>query len=305
MTIDVLDQVCRAHGFSVDVPWQALTAAQRDVILNGSDRIRIPYGKHPLESRLRWSGITAKPREEGVYKGILPVMEQILRQKRNRNILRFVRSLPCRACGGTRLRPEALAVTVSGLTIAQAAALSIDELPRLLRKWGQAQFRGHRDAAVWERVREQALDRIEVLRHLGLGYLTLDRESTTLSGGEVQRIKLARQAGIGLGGVLYVLDEPIDRPAPPRHRAGLLDVLRLIRNRGNTLLVVEHDEQVMRQRRLDRGCRSGGRPRPAARCSSAARLRSSSRATPRRLSRASDDSRTQGVPHGRRAHRCS
>ena len=99
----MLDQVCRAHGFSVDLAWNALTPEQRDVILNGSDRIRIPYGKHPLESRMRWTGITAKPREEGVYKGILPVMEQILRQKRNANILRFVRSMPCRACRGTRL----------------------------------------------------------------------------------------------------------------------------------------------------------------------------------------------------------
>ncbi|MCX6553043.1 MAG: excinuclease ABC subunit UvrA, partial [Acidobacteria bacterium] len=75
VTVDVLDQVCRAHGFTVDEPWQQLTPDERDVILNGSDRIRIPYGKHPLESRLKWTGITAKPREEGVYKGILPVME--------------------------------------------------------------------------------------------------------------------------------------------------------------------------------------------------------------------------------------
>ena len=128
VTLDVLDQVCRAHDFSVDVPWRDLTADQRDIVLNGSDRVRIPYGKHPLESRLRWTGITAKPREEGVYKGILPVMEQILRQKRNDNILRFVRTTTCRACGGTRLRPEALAVTVDGRSIADAAARSIDEL---------------------------------------------------------------------------------------------------------------------------------------------------------------------------------
>ena len=73
VTTDVLDQVCRAHGFDVDTPWQDLTEAQRNIVLNGSDRIRIPYGKHPLASRLRWSGITARPREEGVYKGVLPV----------------------------------------------------------------------------------------------------------------------------------------------------------------------------------------------------------------------------------------
>jgi excinuclease ABC subunit A len=171
-------------------------------------------------------------------------MEQIVRHKRNRNILRFVRSLPCRACGGTRLRPEALAVTVSGLTIAETAAFSIDELHAFFGNGVRHNF-AEQDAAVCERVREQALDRIDVLRRLGLGYLTLDRESTTLAGGEVQRIKLARQAGIGLGGVLYVLDEPTIG-LHHRDTGRLLDVLRLIRNRGNTLLVVEHDEQVVR-----------------------------------------------------------
>ena len=88
VTMDVLDQVCRAHGFSTEIPWKDLTKAQREVVLNGSDRILIPFGKHPLESRLRWKGITPKPREEGFYKGILPIMETILRTKRNDNILR-------------------------------------------------------------------------------------------------------------------------------------------------------------------------------------------------------------------------
>ena len=89
------------------------------------------------EPRVPYAPITAKPREEGVYKGILPVMEQILRQKRNANILRFVRSLPCRACQGTRLRPEALAVTVGGMNIAEAAALTIDDLRRFFAGAGE------------------------------------------------------------------------------------------------------------------------------------------------------------------------
>ncbi len=249
VTLDVLDQVCRAHGFSLDVSWQALTADQRDVILNGSDRIRIPYGKHPLASRLRWKGITAKPREEGVYKGILPVMEQILRTKRNRNILRFVRSMPCRACGGTRLRPEALAVMWRGLTIAQAASLSIDRLDRLFENETEVRKRaGPLDNAtvkVEAAVAEQVVARCEALQALGLGYVTLDRTSTTLSAGEMQRIRLARLAGIGLAGVLYVLDEP---SVGLHHRdiGQLLGVLRRIRDRGNTVLVVEHDEQTIR-----------------------------------------------------------
>lgn len=242
VTIDVLDQVCRAHGFTVDVPWNQLTSDQRGIILNGSDRIRIPYGKHPLASRMKWTGITAKPREEGVYKGILPVMEQILRQKRNGNILRFVQSLPCRACGGTRLSPDALAVTVRGLNIAEAAARSIDELC--------AWFEEDSESNGWQRphveaIRRPVIERCASLQRLGLGYLALDRESTTLSTGEAQRIRLARIAAIGLRGVLYVLDEP-SVGLHHRDTAGLIDVLGSLRDAGNTVLVVEHDEQVVR-----------------------------------------------------------
>ncbi len=239
VTIDVLDQVCHAHGFSVDIPWRDLTPAQRDVILNGSDRIRIPYGKHPLASRLRWTGIRARPREEGVYKGILPVMEQILRQKRNDNILRFVRSMPCAACRGTRLAPEALAVTWRGLTIADAAALSI----RQLTEWFNAATGGSgpHEAAI----RDQVLERCRVLDDLGLGYLTLDRDAPSLSAGEAQRIRLARQTHLGLSGLVFVLDEP-SIGLHPRDTATLLGVLQTLRDEGNTVLVVEHDEEVIR-----------------------------------------------------------
>ena len=241
VTLDVLDQVCRAHGFSVDVPWNALTPGQREVILNGSDRIRIPYGKHPLESRMRWTGITAKPREEGVYRGILPVMEQILRQKRNANILRFVRSMPCRACQGTRLRPEALAVTFGGMSIAGAAALPIDDL----RRFFDAEA-GNGARHLFQEVQRQVDERCDTLQRLGLGYLTLDRESTTLSGGEAQRVRLAALAGIGLQSVLVVLDEP--SIGLHHHDTGqLLDVIRGMRDRGNTVIVVEHDEQAILQ----------------------------------------------------------
>ena len=246
VTIDVLDQVCRAHGFSVDLPWQALTPGQRDVILNGSDRIRIPYGKHPLESRMRWTGITAKPREEGVYKGILPVMEQILRQKRNANILRFVRSLPCRACHGARLRPEALAVTLGGMNIAEAAALTIDDLRRFFADAAEIFVQEDGARHVLQEIRRQADDRCDTLQRLGLGYLTLDRESTTLSAGEAQRVRLAALAGIELQGVLFVLDEP--SVGLHHHDTGLLlDVIRGLRDRGNTVIVVEHDDQTILQ----------------------------------------------------------
>ncbi len=242
VTIDVLHQVCRAHGFDVDTPWEALTPEQRDVVLNGSDRIRIPYGKHPLESRLRWSGITARPREEGTYKGILPVMEQILKRSRNRNILRFVRSLPCRACGGARLGPEALAVRFRGRNIGEMARLTIDQTAAFFERLSFEP----REAPVGEPIRAAILERARVLGRLGIGHLTLDRESTSLSGGEAQRLRLASQLGSGLRGVLYVLDEPSIGLHPVEH-GRLIGVLRELRDRGNTVVVVEHDEETIRQ----------------------------------------------------------
>jgi excinuclease ABC subunit A len=242
VTLDVLDEVCRAHGFDVDTPWRDLTGEQRAIVLNGSDRIRIPYGKHPLSSRLRWSGITAKPREEGVYKGILPVMEQILRRSRNRNILRFVRSLPCHACGGTRLRPEALSVRFRGLHIGQVSALAIAELAGFL---DAVEFRAA-EAPVGEPIRAEMRARLAILDQLGLGHLTLDRVSTSLSGGEAQRLRLASQVGADLRGVLYVFDEP-SIGLHPAEQSRLLDVLGALRDRGNTVLVVEHDDETIRR----------------------------------------------------------
>ena len=241
VTMEVLDEVCRAHGFSVDIPWRDLTDAQRAVVLDGSDRILIRYGKHPLESRLRWKGIVAKPREEGYYKGILPVMETILRTKRNDNILRFARTLPCRACGGRRLRPESLRVTVAGRSIADIGAMTVRGLAGEFRRM---EF-DPAGRAAGEAVRASLLEKTDLLERLGLGYLRLDRAADTLSGGEIQRIRLAAQARNGLRGVLYVLDEPT-AGLHPADTARLLDLLGELRDNGNTVLVVEHDEDVMR-----------------------------------------------------------
>jgi excinuclease ABC subunit A len=241
VTMTVLDQVCRAHGFNVDIPWKDLTAEQRDVVLNGSDRIRIPYGKHPLESRLRWKGITARPREEGVYKGILPVMDVALRTKRNKNILRFARTLTCRACGGRRLRPEALQVTFRSLSIADLSAYSLRRFDLFFRDLDISAA----DQPAVAPVREAVMARTDLLLRLGLGHLTLDRESDTLSGGEAQRIRLATQAMGGLRGVTYILDEPT-AGLHPSDTDKLLDVLYSLRDNGNTIIVVEHDESMMR-----------------------------------------------------------
>jgi excinuclease ABC subunit A len=241
VTMDVLDLVCRAHGFSVDTPWSDLSDANRRIVFEGSDRIRIPYGKHPLASRLRWKGITPKPREEGVYKGILPIMETILKSKRNDNILRYARTLPCRECGGERLNPRARSVLFRGRSI---SALCRDTLADCRAFFESLEFLP-KEAPAGEEIRRAVLARIEILLRLGLGYLTLDRSSTTLSGGETQRIRLAAQAGNGLRGMLYVFDEPT-AGLHPAEAGLLLDVLRHLRDQGNTVLIVEHDEAAWR-----------------------------------------------------------
>ncbi len=240
VTMDVLNQVCQAHDFHVDIPWRDLTAAQKQVILYGSDRIEIPFGKHTLESRMKWSGITARPRQTGYYGGIIPVMEQILKRDRNKNILRFVRSGACGACGGTRLNSQALAVKFAERNIADFGALTIGELDQVFRdlKFDATQ------AAAGPAITQEILRRTALLIDLGLGYLTLDRDAPSLSGGEAQRIRLATIVGSGLRGITYVLDEP-SIGLHPRDQQRLLRVMRRLVNQGNSVVVVEHDRQTM------------------------------------------------------------
>ncbi len=241
VTMAVLDQVCRSEGFHTDIPWRDLTPEQKHIVLYGSDKIEIPYGKHPLESRMKWAGITAKPREMGYYKGILPVMEAILQRDRNKNILRFVRSGKCRVCQGKRLNEKALAVTVGGFSIADLAALQLDELRQTLA--------GERFNSILPAVTAPIIGQITkqaaLLERLGLGYLSADRESTTLSGGEAQRLRLATQAAIGLSGMICIFDEPSIGLHP--HDVGqLISILKELRDKGNTIIVVEHEEEFLR-----------------------------------------------------------
>ncbi len=240
VTLDVLDLVCQQHGFDIDVPWCDLTEEQQQVVLCGSDRIRIPFGKHRLENRLKWSGITAKPREEGYYKGIVPVIEEILKRSRNKNALRFVRSVPCGSCSGDRLAPGALAVTLGGRSIARWSARTLEALDQALDSLDLAPSLNPVAGPLVEGMR----GRLEVLRELGLGYLELRRESTTLSAGEAQRIRLATQVGSGLHGIVYVLDEP-SVGLHARDNQRLLGVLRRLRDHGNTVVVVEHDSETL------------------------------------------------------------
>lgn len=237
VTIDVLNQVCKAEGFNVDIPWKNLTEKQRNVVLYGSTKIKIPFGKHTLESRMKWSGITAKPREEGYYKGVIPIMEEILKRDRNKNILRFVKSYKCSSCNGRRLSKEALNVFYDGKNISDFVEMEIIDLYLYFKNLND-------ENEIVHAIKPEILKHANLLIELGLGYLTLSRESSTLSGGEAQRIRLANQVASGLKNILYVLDEP----SAGLHNKDvdvLINILKQLRNNGNTIIVVEHNPEII------------------------------------------------------------
>ncbi len=237
VTLAVLDEVLRAHGGSVDVPWRELTDEAREVVLRGSDRVLVPFGKHPLENRLKWKGITARPREQGHYRGLLPVMEEILRGKRNDSILRFVRSTACTACGGTRLSKEALSVTWRGRTIAALSGRTPRELKRLFEDAGEGEVLGP--------IRDEVVARCTLMEDLGLGTLSFDRAAPTLSPGEARRLRLLSLALGELRGLVVVLDEP-SAGLHPHDTARLLGVLQRLTARGQTVVVVDHEPLLAR-----------------------------------------------------------
>jgi len=242
VTMDVLNQVCQFEGFSVDIPWKELTNYQKNVVLNGSDKIKVLFGKHTLESRLKWSGITAKPREEDYYKGILPVMEEILRRDRNPNILRFARSRKCECCNGKRLNEKALSVKLWNMNIADFSEMNINQINSFFNKLDLRE----NERMIVDPVKAEILRRTSLLKKLGAGHLSLSRESTTLSGGEAQRIRLANHVCGELRNVLYIVDEPSAGLHPSEHR-DLLGVLRSLVSMGNTVMLIDHDEQSIRE----------------------------------------------------------
>ncbi len=232
VTIDVLNQVCNAEGFNVDILWNDLTEAQQHVILYGSHKIKVPFGKHSLESRLKWSGIKAKPREEGFYKGIIPIMADILRRDRNANILKYVHSVTCTSCNGTRLNNDALRVTVKGKTIADVVNFEVNQL----KTWITSNS--------WSIIAKEITAKIEaqanLLDDLGLGHLTLNRTSKSLRSSEIQRIRIANQILAPLSDVLYVFDEPSIGLHKDENERLIFHFKELVK-KGNTVIVVEHD----------------------------------------------------------------
>ena len=223
-------------GFSIDTPWARLPAAARKALLNGYDKqVHVRYKNRYGRERSYYTS----------FEGAIPYIERRHSEAESdssrERFAGFMREVPCPTCHGSRLKPIALAVTVDGRSIAEICAQPIGELAKLLRSLELSD----RDMQIAGRILKEVNARLGFLLDVGLDYLSLDRASATLAGGEAQRIRLATQIGSGLVGVLYVLDEPsIGLHQRDNHR--LLETLIRLRDLGNTLIVVEHDEDTIR-----------------------------------------------------------
>ncbi len=237
----LLRKVAERHGFSLHTPWRDLTEEQRRVVLYGSD--------DEFELDWRWGNSAATMVVEGTtrrrWEGVIPKMRRNYRRTDSeyvkRKLERFMVMHPCPECGGTRLRPESRAVLFNGKSIVELNRMSVRELHEFL---SSATIPAGLEP-VAEPILREIMGRIEFLRAVGLDYLTLDRSAPTLAGGEAQRIRLASQIGSNLVGVTYVCDEPsIGLHARDNQR--LLNALKRLRDLGNTVIVVEHDEATIR-----------------------------------------------------------
>jgi excinuclease ABC subunit A len=228
-----MQAVADRYGFSLHIPTAQLSAdnLQRILYGTGSEKFRVALG-----------GGRAF---ETTYEGVIPNLERRHKETdsdfmRN-DIERFMQEKPCYACKGRRLKPEVLAVTVSGMSIMDICELSIDDAYHFV----DTIELDEKSAKIARQILKEICARLQFLRDVGLNYLTLLRGATTLSGGEAQRIRLATQIGSGLQGVLYVLDEP-SIGLHQRDNERLIGTLKHLRDLGNTVIVVEHDEDTMR-----------------------------------------------------------
>jgi excinuclease ABC subunit A len=231
----VLGAVADTHGFSLDTPWKKLPKRARDVLLFGTDEeVYVRYKNRYGRQRSYWT----------TYEGAIPNVERRHAETESdaarEKLEQFMREIPCRACKGARLRPESLAVTIDGRNISQLTSLSIRDTLAFIDDLDLSE----REQMIAERLLKEIRSRLGFLVDVGLDYLSLGRASATLAGGEAQRIRLATQIGSGLVGVLYILDEP-SIGLHQRDNRRLIDTLLRLRDLGNTLIVVEHDESTI------------------------------------------------------------
>jgi len=237
----LLSGLADAMGFSLNTPWKRLPVKVRRAVLGGSDdQVHVKYTNRYGRTRSYYAA----------FEGVMPFLQRRMDQTESEYMKEkydgYMREVPCPTCGGTRLKPEILAVTMGhgrhgAKSIAEVCALSVSDCSQFLNRMQL----GTREEMIAGQVLKEVQARLGFLLDVGLEYLSLDRAAATLSGGEAQRIRLATQIGSGLVGVLYVLDEP-SIGLHQRDNRRLIETLTRLRDLGNTLIVVEHDEDTIR-----------------------------------------------------------
>jgi excinuclease ABC subunit A len=225
------------YDFDLETPIKDISEDHVNTILYGSsENIQYNYHARTTDAHYHWSGD---------FEGVIPNMERLYKQTeseyRRSQMERYITVLPCPECAGKRLKPTSLAVTVGRKSIADVSALSVKDFFDFIEKIKLSK----KDKIIAENVLKEIKERLNFLINVGLDYLTLDRAAGTLSGGEAQRIRLATQIGSGLVGVLYILDEP-SIGLHQRDNRRLIETLKRLRDLGNTVIIVEHDEETMR-----------------------------------------------------------
>lgn len=242
-----INSLCDFLRISPKTPWKDLPEKAKQIILYGSGNVSVPM----YYSRF----VTEKP-----FEGVIPNMERRFLETDSmasrEELSHYQSAAPCEACGGKRLKPEALAVKICGFDIMQASDMSIKNALQWFGKVEEQLSPQKREIA--HKILKEIITRLQFLNNVGLEYLTLSRQSGSLSGGESQRIRLASQIGSGLTGVMYVLDEP-SIGLHQRDNDRLLETLTRLRDIGNTVIVVEHDEDAIRAADflVDMGPRAG------------------------------------------------
>ncbi len=233
----MLQSLARHYDFDPETPWRELPKKIRDIILYGSGREAIHFDYHNHLGR--------RVKKTHPFEGVIPNMERRYRETDSsavrEELSRYLSSHPCPACGGARLNEAARNVFVAEMSLPQVTALSVADSLAFFEKLKLPGKRGK----IAEKILKEIRERLQFLVNVGLDYLSLERSADTLSGGEAQRIRLASQIGAGLVGVMYVLDEP-SIGLHQRDNARLLRTLTYLRDLGNTIIVVEHDEEAIR-----------------------------------------------------------
>ncbi|MEI7576897.1 MAG: excinuclease ABC subunit UvrA [Armatimonadota bacterium] len=233
---EMLDAVGLACGFDASLPISQIPAEGMDAVWNGLPKpieVKMKYGRSERKFTSEWRGVLGSLRKR---------LEETESEWVKQDLDQYMSTKPCPTCLGRRLKPESLLVKVADHDMSQITNMSIGDAVAFFS--GVTPKLTKRQLLIAERAVKEILERLSFLLDVGLGYLTLDRNARTLSGGEAQRIRLATQIGSGLMGCLYVLDEP-SIGLHQRDNRKLIETLMRLRNLGNTVLVVEHDEETM------------------------------------------------------------